>query len=90
MKRFLAIALSLCFGAPVFAGEQKPEPASRDQEKLVFVTGSLIPQRVKLRAVGTATLSPLRVIDRGEIDRTGRVTTPGAFVNDPSVQMVGH
>jgi hypothetical protein len=65
-------------------------PAKKGEEKLVFVTGSLIPQRVKVRAAGTATVSPLRVIDRREIDHTGRFSTPGVFVNEPAVTIVGH
>jgi hypothetical protein len=60
------------------------------EEVLVFVTGSLIPQRVRVTSIGTPTTSPLRVIDRREIDQTGRFTTPGAFVNDPSVRIIGH
>jgi hypothetical protein len=64
--------------------EEKPD------ERTVFVTGSLIPQRIKVQRVGTPTISPLRVIDRREIDQTGRFTTPGAFVNEPSVRIIGH
>jgi hypothetical protein len=60
------------------------------EEQTVFITGSLIPQRVKLRPIGTTTVSPVRIIDRHEIDRTGRQTTAGAFVVDPSVRMIGH
>ena len=59
-------------------------------EQTVFVTGSLIPQRIKVQRVGTKTVSPLRMIDRAEIDATGRGTTAGAFVNDPSVRIIGH
>ena len=59
-------------------------------EQTVFVTGSLIPQRIKVRRVGTTTVSPVRVIDRWEIDATGRQTTPGFFVADPSVRIIGH
>ena len=59
-------------------------------EQTVFVTGSLIPQRIKVQRVGTKTVSPIRVIPRWEIDSTGRRTTPGAFVNDPSVRIIGH
>jgi hypothetical protein len=69
-------------------------PASKKDknvsERLVFVTGSLIPQRIQVRRVGTTTESPLRMIDRREIDQTGRQTTPGAFINDPSVRIIGH
>jgi hypothetical protein len=65
-------------------------PKEQPQEVLVFVTGSLIPQRVRVSAIGTPTTSPLRVIDRREIDQTGRFTTPDAFVNDPSVRIIGY
>lgn len=61
-----------------------------DNERAVFVTGSLIPQRIKLKPVGTNTVSPIRIIDRREIDSTGRQTTRGALVVDPSVRVTGH
>jgi hypothetical protein len=67
-----------------------PEQKEKVIEQTVFVTGSLIPQRVKVHRVGTKTVSPVRVIDRWEIDATGRGTTAGAFVNDPSVRILGH
>ena len=72
---------------PVKGGQERKEKVT---EQTVFVTGSLIPQRIKVRRVGTTTVSPIRVIDRREIDTTGRQTTPGFFVNDPSVRILGH
>jgi hypothetical protein len=60
------------------------------EEQAVFITGSLIPQRVKVLPIGTLTVSPVRVIDRREIDWYGRPTTPGAFINEPSVRVIGH
>jgi hypothetical protein len=69
-------------------GNQAPKHKQKVEERTVFVTGSLIPQRVKLRPITTATLSPVRVIDRHEIDWTGRQTTPGALINDPSVRII--
>jgi hypothetical protein len=60
------------------------------EEQAVFITGSLIPQRVKVRPIGTLTVSPVRVIDRHQIDWSGRFTTPGAFINEPSVRVIGH
>lgn len=57
------------------------------KEKLVFVTGSHIPQRVKVKAVGTATTSPVRVYTRAEMDRTGQFTTEGILAQDPSVRI---
>jgi len=59
------------------------------EERAVFITGSLIPQRVKVLPIGTTTVSPVRVIDRHEIDWYGRPTTPGAFINEPSVRIIG-
>ena len=72
---------------PVKGSQERNEKLT---EKTVFVTGSLIPQRIKVQRVGTKTVSPIRVIPRWEIDSTGRGTTPGAFVNDPSVRIIGH
>ena len=81
------------FGATVLADPTPNQAAKRKQkveERTVFVTGSLIPQRVKLEPIGTKTVSPVRIIDRHEIDGTGRQTTPGAFINEPSVRIIGH
>jgi hypothetical protein len=72
---------------PVKGSQERKEKVT---EQTVFVTGSLIPQRIKVQRVGTKTVSPIRVIPRWEIDSTGRGTTPGAFVNDPSVRIIGH
>jgi hypothetical protein len=71
---------------------QKRKPAGKEQiqERLVFITGSLIPQRVRVEPIGTKTVSPLRVISRGEIDRGGRQTTAAALINDPSVRVISH
>ena len=60
-----------------------------NDERAVFVTGSLIPKRIKLKPIGTTTVSPIRIIDRREIDQAGRQTTPGIFVADPSVRVTG-
>ena len=69
---------------------QTSRSGEKVEEKTVFVTGSLIPQRIRLHPIGTATQSPIRIIDRREIDQTGRHTTPGAFVNEPSLRILGH
>jgi hypothetical protein len=69
---------------------QTSERKQKVEERAIFVTGSLIPQRVKLQPIGTKTVSPIRFIDRHEIDWIGRPTTPGAFINDPSVRIIAH
>ncbi len=94
MKTLLPVgAIILILGGSALADPavNRSDPSRRKSEdQLVFVTGSLIPKRVRLQAIGTATVSPIRIIDRSEIDGTGRFTTPGAFVNEPAVRLVGH
>ena len=97
MKTLTASGATIFIVASMFAGTVLAEPTGNQaskrkqnvEEQTVFVTGSLIPQRIKLRPIGTTTVSPLRIIDRHEIDWTGRRTTAGAFVNDPSVRIIG-
>ncbi|HWI69385.1 MAG TPA: hypothetical protein VNS88_13610 [Nitrospiraceae bacterium] len=86
------VAISLVAGTALADPnvKQAPKRKQKVEERTVFVTGSLIPQRVKLLPIGTKTVSPVRIIDRHEIDWTARQTTPGAFVNEPSVRIIGH
>ena len=74
-------------GNPV---DRVSEDKKHANEETVFVTGSLIPQRIKLKRIGTTTISPIRIIDRGEIDQTGRRTTRGILVADPSIRVTDH
>ena len=98
MKTPIAKTAAILLATSMFAGtvlaDPKVKQASKHnqgvEERTVFVTGSLIPQRVELLPIGTKTVSPVRIIDRHEIDWTARQTTPGAFVNDPSVRIIGH
>ena len=74
-----------------FAGSQNDQVAEttrrKDKKERVFVTGSMIPQKVEVKAIGTATTSSVRVYKRSEIDRYGRFTTEGVLALDPSVQV---
>ena len=86
------IAASMLAGA-VLADPPVNQASKRNQkveERAVFVTGSLIPQRVQLRPIGTTTVSPVRIIDRREIDQTGRHTTPGVLIDEPLLRVIGH
>jgi hypothetical protein len=69
-------------------------PASKKQEsnvKYVFVTGSNIPKKIKVKSIGTNAASQIRVYKRDEIDKTGRYTTEGVLRLDPSLRVVsGH
>ena len=94
MKSVIAAGVTVLVAASAALADTpvkgSPQPKEKVTEQTVFVTGSLIPQRIKVQRVGTKTVSPIRMIDRWEIDATGRGTTAGAFVNDPSVRIIGH
>ena len=72
--------------APAVEGKKNKD----GKEKAVFVTGSRIPKRVTVKAIGTNTTSPVRVYTREEIERTGRFTTEGILAQDPSVTIIGN
>jgi hypothetical protein len=59
-----------------------------DQYAYVMVTGSLLPQKVKIHPIGTNTASPLRVYNRDEIDKMGRFTTEDVLAQDPSLRVM--
>jgi hypothetical protein len=98
VKTLISPSVTILVATSVFAGTLLADPKVKQtskynqkvEERAVFITGSLIPQRVKVQPIGTTTVSPVRVIDRREIDWTGRPTTPGAFINEPSVRIIGH
>jgi hypothetical protein len=88
MRTLLATCIASLIAAGLFAGnpiDQGSNDKNKSKERTVFVTGSLIPQRIKLKPIGTTTVSPVRIIDRHEIDATGRRTTRGVLIADPSV-----
>src|SRR5437588_5027013 len=97
MRTLLASSAASLVAAGMFAGiaiagqplDRSSESKKQTNEKAVFVTGSLIPQRVKLKRIGTTTVSPIRIIDRREVDQTGRQTTRGVLIADPSVRVIG-
>jgi hypothetical protein len=88
MRTLLLSCATILFAAAVALGGKPIDQLSN--ERAVFVTGSLIPQRVKLKRIGTTTVSPIRIIDHQEIDATGRQTTRGALIADPSIRVTGH
>ena len=98
MRTLIYSSVTILVVTSVFAGTVLADPKVKQtskhnqkvEEQTVFITGSLIPQRIKVQPIGTTTVSPVRIIDRHQIDWTGRQTTPGAFVNDPSVRVIGH
>jgi len=98
VKTPIAKTAAILLATSMFAGTVLADPKVKQgskhnqkvEEQAVFITGSLIPQRVQVLPIGTLTVSPVRIIDRHEIDWIARPTTPGAFINEPSVRIIGH
>ena len=76
LMTFAAVCFATVFAADARAGEisSRPKPAAH---KHIFVTGSLIPQRVTNDRVVTVHGSALTIVNRRRIDGTGRFTTAG-------------
>jgi hypothetical protein len=93
LKAAAFVALGgVCFSSAAFADSRNSKnrliyPDGKTRDKYVFVTGSYIPQRIQIKSIGTATVSPIRVYGRTEIDLSGRFTTEKVLALDPSVQI---
>ena len=78
------------FAAASYAGPKaKSKTLKQDEEeKLVFVTGSNIPQRVKRKSIGTDSVHNVRIYTKDELQSTGRFGV-GGLALDPSVHISG-
>ena len=65
-----------------------PNDQSNERYAYVWVTGSRIPQKVKIKPVGTDIASAMSVWTRREIDQTGRQTTEGVLALDPDLNVI--
>ena len=91
-KMFLgAAAAALVIGVllPNASARTPRDNSDEDRYAYVMVTGSNIPQRVRIKAIGTDTVSPMRVFDRHEIDQTGAFDVGDVLRHDPSIQVRG-
>jgi hypothetical protein len=84
----VALLLAVVTEMNLFAQDRRDSTAS-DHYAYVMVTGSNLPQKVKIKSIGTLTESPLRVYKRREIDQTGRFTTEDVLRQDPSLKVHG-
>lgn len=90
MKTSKCAALAVLLAALTFIGAASNASAddrNTDQFAFVMVTGSQIPQRVRIHPIGTKTATPIRVYNRREIDQTGRFTTEDVLAQDPALQV---
>ena len=75
-----------------FAGGQKEQvviPPPGERYAYVWVTGSRIPQKVKINPIGTLTQSPLSEYDRRQLNWTRGGTVQQALGNEPSLSFRG-
>ena len=82
-----AVVVALVAGVAVTSASARG--SDEDQYAYVLVTGSLIPQKVRIKPIGTTTASPIRVFDRHEIDQTGAFNTEDVLRHDPSIKVHG-
>jgi outer membrane cobalamin receptor len=84
----------LAVAATAVAGPQKVEKVvpvkGEPGYAYVWVTGSRIPQKIKISPIGTETFSSLSVWDRRQINQTGRQTVEGVLKQDPSASVILH
>ncbi|MGH8101157.1 MAG: hypothetical protein ACREIW_07660 [Chthoniobacterales bacterium] len=90
MKTFAIIILMLGTSATLaFASPNPPRVyVDRNGDHYIYekITGSLIPQQVKVSAGGqTNSASPVTIWNRRRIDSTGRATLSGVLAQDPSI-----
>jgi hypothetical protein len=94
MKSTMAALLILSVVATsAFAGPQNNQVQVTqnrgERYAYVWVTGSKIPQKVKISPIGTLTQSPLSEYDRRQINQTRGGTVRQALGNDPSLSFRG-
>jgi hypothetical protein len=92
MKPSAALLMLLAIATAAFAGPQRVEqapPQKGERYAYVWVTGSRIPQKVKISPVGTLTHSPLSEYDRRQINWTRGGTVQQALGNEPSLSFRG-
>ena len=97
-SKSLKLAALLLLTCVVYGTVAKADPPARrskskillndTEERYVLVTGSHIPQRVKLRSIGTTTPYNLRIFTKEELDSTGRFG-PAGLALDPSITISG-
>ena len=88
-----AAVLLVLLATSVFAGPQNNQVQvtqnTGERYAYVWVTGSKIPQKVKISPIGTLTQSPLSEHDRRQINWTRGGTVQQALSNEPSLNFRG-
>lgn len=92
-----AVALAV-FAIPFLPAVANAGPQNRhvkdalvqnEEERYVLLTGSNIPQKVKVRSIGTDSVHNIRIYTQRELLSTGRQTVAGSLALEPSIQISG-
>ena len=93
MKSAAVLLLVSAVATSAFAGPQNNQVQVTqnrgERYAYVWVTGSRVPQKVKISPIGTLTESPLSEHDRRQINWTRGGTVQEALSNEPSVSFRG-
>jgi len=93
MKSAAVLLLVSAVATSAFAGPQNNQVQVTqnrgERYAYVWVTGSRVPQKVKISPIGTLTESPLSEHDRRQINWTRGGTAQEALSNEPSVSFRG-
>ena len=94
MKSLAALLILSVVETTAFGGPQRVEqaaPQKGERYAYVWLTGSKIPQKVKISPIGTPSFSALSEWDRRQINQTGRSTAEDILRQDPSISVrLGH
>lgn len=94
MKSAAMLLLVSAVATSAFAGPQNNQVQVTqnrgERYAYVWVTGSRIPQKVKISPIGTPSFSALSEWDRRQINQTGRGTAADILRQDPSLRVIGH
>ncbi|MGI8820394.1 MAG: hypothetical protein ACR2ID_05955 [Chthoniobacterales bacterium] len=88
---FVILMASIAHAGPRASRQERRRILDQnEEERYVRVTGSHLPQKVKLKSIGTTTPYNVRVYTQRELESTGR-STPGEALRalDPSIQLSG-
>jgi outer membrane cobalamin receptor len=82
----LVTGLAYADGVKSRPTKSKPEQKNDGKKTEVLVTGSNIPQKADRVANTPTTSSPVVVIDRNQIERSGRTTVAGVLSRYPATR----
>jgi hypothetical protein len=96
----ITAAIAAVCGGVLLSPALKADPMNRHRdekileqdgkERYVYLTGSHLRQKVKVKSIGTDSVHNVRIYTRRELESTGRQTVGEALALDPSIQLMGH